>query len=95
MREAFLTLTTYGTVIYSVKHNTYIAISKQLATCSVSSEPSSGQFLVYGHGAVSQSVRTLWDPILLTKHLYFRIQFENLLADVSLKYMSKLISIHW
>jgi len=30
-----------------------------------------------------QRVRTLWDPILFTIHFYFKIQFENLLADVS------------
>jgi hypothetical protein len=41
-------------VIFSVKHNIYIVINTQLATCSGSSEPSLGQFLVYAHGAFSE-----------------------------------------
>jgi hypothetical protein len=48
---------TSGKVIYSIKHNRYIIINKSLATCFGSSEPSSGQFLEYGHGAVSECAR--------------------------------------
>ena len=40
--------------IFSVKRNTHIVISTQLATCFGSSEPSSGQHLIYRHGAVSE-----------------------------------------
>jgi len=40
--------------MYSFKRNTYIAINTQLATFFGSSEPSSGQFLIYGHGAFSE-----------------------------------------
>jgi hypothetical protein len=38
-------------VIHSLKHDMYTIINTQLATWFGSSEPSSGQFLVYGHGA--------------------------------------------
>jgi hypothetical protein len=44
----------YDKVIYSVKHNTYIVINTLLATCFGSSEPSSGQYLIYRHGAFSE-----------------------------------------
>jgi len=44
----------YDKLIYSVKHNTYIVINTQLATCFGSSEPSSGQYLIHGHGASSE-----------------------------------------
>ena len=44
----------YDKIIYSVKHNTYIANNTQLATCFGSSEPSSGQYRIYGHGAFSE-----------------------------------------
>jgi len=40
--------------MYSVKHNTYIAINTELATCFGSSEPSSGKYLLYKHGAFSE-----------------------------------------
>jgi hypothetical protein len=36
----------YNKVIYSVKHNIYIIINTQLATCFGFSEPSSGEFLI-------------------------------------------------
>ena len=41
-------------VIYSVKHKAYIIINTELATCFCSSEPSSGQYLIHGHGAFSE-----------------------------------------
>jgi len=46
----------YDKVIYSVKHNIYIytVINTWLTTCFGSSEPSSGQFLIYRHGAISE-----------------------------------------
>jgi len=44
----------YDKVIYSIKHNTYIVINTQLATCFTSSEPTSGQYLVRGHGSFSE-----------------------------------------
>jgi hypothetical protein len=41
-------------VIYSVKHNAYIVINTQLATCFGSNEASSGQYLIYGHDTFSE-----------------------------------------
>jgi len=41
-------------IVYSVKHNTYTIINTKLATCFGSSEPSSGQLLTDGHGALSE-----------------------------------------
>jgi hypothetical protein len=35
----------------------YTVINTQLATCFASSEPSPGQYLIYGHGAFSECVR--------------------------------------
>jgi hypothetical protein len=43
----------FDKVIYSVTHNPYIA-NTQLATCFSYSELTSGQFLVYRHGAFSE-----------------------------------------
>jgi hypothetical protein len=48
----------YDKVIYSVIYiYVYIIINTQLATCFGSSKPSSGQFLIYGHGAFRTYVR--------------------------------------
>ena len=44
----------YDKAICSVKHNKYVVINTQLATCFGSSEPSSGQYLIYRHGAFSE-----------------------------------------
>jgi hypothetical protein len=38
----------------SFKHNTYTVNNTQLTTCFVSSEPFSGQFVIYRHGAFCQ-----------------------------------------
>ena len=45
-------------LIYAVKNNTYeyIVINTQLAICFGYSGPSSGQYLIYGHGAFSECV---------------------------------------
>ena len=63
----------YDKVIYLVTHNTYIVINTQLATCFGSSEPSSGQFLIYGHGASSECAHYIknWseDGSLEPKHV--------------------------
>jgi hypothetical protein len=40
-------------------------------------------------------MRTVWDPIMFTNQFYFKIQVKTLLADLSLKYMKNLLSIHW
>ena len=46
----------YDKVIYSntINKYTYKIINTYLATCVGSSEPSSGQFLIYRHGAISE-----------------------------------------
>ena len=49
-----VTLETSDKVIYSVKHNIYIIINIYLATCFGSSEPSSGQFLIYRNDAFGE-----------------------------------------
>jgi len=51
-------------IIYSVEHNTYIVINTQLATCFGSSEPYSGQYLIYGHGVFSECAH-YWIPYCL------------------------------
>jgi hypothetical protein len=60
-------------VINSVKHNTYIVIKTQLATCFGSSEPSSGRYLIYGHGAFSECVY-YEIPYCLKTTVCFKIQ---------------------
>jgi len=71
----------YDEVIYSVKHNTYIVINTQLATCFGSSEPSSSQFLIYRHGAFSECAH-YGIPYCLQTIFILKIQVKNLLAHV-------------
>jgi len=47
----------YNMVINLFKHNIYIIKNTYLATCFGSSEPSSGKFLIYKHGAFSECAR--------------------------------------
>ena len=56
----FFEILFYDKAIYSVTHNPYIVTDTQLATCFSSSEPSSGQFLRYGHGAFSVCLMSLY-----------------------------------
>ena len=76
--------TKYDKVIYSVKQNTYIVIKIKLATCSGSSETSSDQHLIYGHGAFNECAHYGIPYCLQT---IFKIQVKNLLVDVSFTYM--------
>jgi len=75
--------TKYDKVIYSVKHNTYMIINTQMATCFGTSETSSGEYLVYGHGAYSEWAHNGIPYCLQT---IFKIQVKNLLPNVSFKY---------
>ena len=44
-------------VMYSVRHNVNIySIIHSSATCFSSSEPSSGQYFIYGHGVCSECI---------------------------------------
>ena len=63
-------------VIYSVKHNTYVDINTQLATCFGSSKH------------LQARMGTLWDPILFTN--FFKIQVKNILGDVSFEIYVKI-----
>jgi len=76
--------TKYDNIIHSVKHNTYIVINTELATCFGSSEPSSGQYLIYRHGAFSECA---YYGIPYCLQTVFKIQVKNLLAHISFKYM--------
>ena len=82
LHETSLTDLEYDKLIYSVKHNTYTVINTQMATCLSSSEPSSGQFLIYRHGAFSDYAQ-YGIPYCLQN--IFILKFK--LTDVSLKYI--------
>ena len=57
------------------KHNTYIVINTQMATCFDSSEPSSGQYLTYGHGAFSECAH-YWIPHCLQTIFILKFKFK-------------------
>jgi hypothetical protein len=65
----------YDKVIYSVKHNTYIVINTQLATCCGSSKQSSSQYLIYGHGTFSECA-LYGIPYCLKNHFYFKLKLK-------------------
>jgi hypothetical protein len=60
----------------------YIIINTYLATCFGTSEPSSGQFLIYSHDAFSECAH-YWIPYCLQTILILKFKLKNLLADVS------------
>jgi hypothetical protein len=60
----------YDKTIYSVKHNKYIVINTQLATCFGSIEPSSGHFLIYGYGTFIVCIMCALVECTMSVYLY-------------------------